>query len=122
MYQKAWKLFRQLKSGKITPLFINKTQRLQFKTWYPAEAHPTPGYKFRPYWHCTDIPVAPHLSEKNRIWLPIVMKGFEKFKRPLNQGGMWYLAHNIMIFEHEIEAFQALELFESEQLKEPSGN
>ena len=40
---KAYKLFRVLKSGEITPLFINKTKRLPIGEWMPAEAHRTKG-------------------------------------------------------------------------------
>jgi hypothetical protein len=39
----VYKLFRQLKNGDITPLFINKTKRLPFNEWMNAESHPTKG-------------------------------------------------------------------------------
>lgn len=63
----AYKLFRQLKSGDITSLFINKTERLEKNKWLQAKPYPTDGYKFRPYWHCTEKPQAPHLSLKGRV-------------------------------------------------------
>lgn len=95
----AYKLFRKLKSGEITSLFINKSQRLQYNTWLEAEEHPTKGFKFRPQWHCTCEPSAPHLSEKGRVWKRVEMVDYEEFKRPNSQGGLWYLAKKIKILE-----------------------
>jgi len=95
----AYKLFRQLKSGEITSLFIDNKRRLPIGKWIKAENHPTKGYKVRPFWHCTAQPAAPHLSTKNRIWLRIKMKDFEVLDRPEHQGGKWYLAKKILILE-----------------------
>ena len=95
----AYKLFRKLKNGTITSLFINKKVPLQFNTWLEAECHPTKGFKVRPYWHCTSEPIAPHLSEKNRVWLKVEMEDYQEFKRPQSQGGLWYLAGKIRILE-----------------------
>ena len=78
----SYKLFRQLKSGEITSLFINKKERLQKGVWMEAQEFPTKGFKFRPFWHCTEKPEAPHLSEKNRVWLKVEMEDFEIFERP----------------------------------------
>jgi len=94
---KAYKLFRQLKNGDITSLFINKKERLVYNTWLKAESYPTKGFALRPYWHCTSQPNAPHLSEKGRIWMEVEMRGIQEFERPVNQGGLWYLADNIKI-------------------------
>ena len=94
----AYKLFRKLKDGNITSLFINNTRRLPVNEWLEAENIPTKNFKIRPYWHCTGSPIAPHLSMKNRVWMkveiednPIVMN------RPEKQGGVWYLAKRIKI-------------------------
>lgn len=95
----AYKLFRQLKSGELTSLFINKKERLEHNKWLEAESHPTKGYAYRPFWHCTSEPVAPHLSEKGRVWVKVEMGDFEEFQRPSNQGGLWYLAKKIKIIE-----------------------
>ena len=95
----AYKLFRVLKDGNITPLFIDKTNRLPIGEWLQAESHPTKGYTYRPFWHCTNQPVAPHLSEKGRAWYMIEMIGFIEQKRPESQGGLWYLANKIRIIE-----------------------
>jgi hypothetical protein len=96
---KAYKLFRVLKDGSITPLFINKKQRLKIGEWMVAENHPTKGYKERPFWHCTAEPHAPHLSYNNRAWFEIEMKNHTEFMRPQNQGGKWYLANEIKIIK-----------------------
>jgi hypothetical protein len=95
----AYKLVRKLKDGNITPLFINKSFRIPFNTWLEAESHPTKGFKERPFWHCTSQPVAPHLSEKNRVWVKMEIEDFEEFKRPNNQGGLWYLAKKVKFLE-----------------------
>jgi len=96
---KAYKLFRVLKNGEIAPLFINKKARLPLNVWLDAESHPTKGYKFRPHWHCTSESTAPHLSEKDRAWFEIEMDDFIEYKRPDNQGGLWFLANRIKIIK-----------------------
>lgn len=95
----VYKLFRQLKSGDITSLFINKKRRLKSNEWLEAESFPTKGYILRPYWHCTDKPFAPHLSLKNRIWKQVEIKEYIEFNRPEHQGGKWYLAKQIKILD-----------------------
>ena len=72
----AYKLVRQLKNGDITPLFINKTKRIEFNKWIDAECHPTKGFAVRPFWHCTSKPIAPHLSERNRVWVQVEIKDY----------------------------------------------
>lgn len=54
-----------MKSGVMSPLFINKSFRIPFNEWLEAESHPTKGFKVRVYWHCTSEPNAPHLSTKD---------------------------------------------------------
>ncbi len=95
----AYKLFRVLKDGNITPLFIDKTNRLPIGEWLKAESHPTKGYKYRPFWHCTNQPVAPHLTEKGRVWYMVEIEEFEEQKRPEHQGGLWFLANRMKIIE-----------------------
>jgi hypothetical protein len=94
---KAWKLLRQMKDGSLSPLFINKKQRLQSDIWYPAEAHKTKGFAFRPGWHTCKEPVAPHLSNKGRVWKQVEIQDFVDIKRPESQGGVWYLANKMRI-------------------------
>ena len=96
---KAYKLFRELKNGELSPLFINKKARLPINKWLKAECHPTKGYKIRPFWHCTSNPVAPHLSMNNRVWCQVEMIGHTEFKRPSSQGGLWFLAKKIKIIK-----------------------
>jgi hypothetical protein len=98
---KVYKLFRVLKNGEISSLFINKTTRLPIGEWLEAQSFPTNGYKYRPYWHCTRAPKAPHLSEKNRAWYAVEIEDFTEQKRPENQGGIWYLANRLKIL-HKI--------------------
>lgn len=96
----AYKLFRVLKNGDISPLFINKKQRLSLNTWIPAEKnHKTNGYVYRPFWHCTLTPNAPHLTEKGRAWYEIEIKDYKEYKKPKHQGGTWLLADSIKILK-----------------------
>ncbi len=88
-----------MKSGDITPLFINKSFRIPFNEWLEAESHPTKGFKVRPYWHCTSEPNAPHLSTKDRVWVKVEIQDYEEFQRPNNQGGLWFLAKRIKFIE-----------------------
>jgi len=95
----AYKLFRTLKSGEISSLFINKKERLPLDKWLKAEKHKTKGFAFRPGWHCTAKPEAPHLSMKDRKWFKVEITDYTEFKRPKSQGGLWYLANNMRILE-----------------------
>ena len=94
---KAYKLFRKRKNGTLGPLFINKKLVVIPKQWMLAKPHRTKGFKFRPGWHCCSSPSAPHLSMKGRVWCEVEIKDFEKIVRPLNQGGLWYLAKNLKL-------------------------
>jgi hypothetical protein len=96
---KAYKLFRVRKDGSIGSLFINRKAKLEVGKWLKAENFPTSGFTHRPYWHCTKNPIAPHLSEKDRMWYRIEMTNFTKMIRPANQGGIWYLAGKIRIIK-----------------------
>lgn len=95
----AYKLFRRKKNGDLTSLFINKNEVYPFNVWMVAQCYPTSGYAIRPYWHCTSAPLAPHLSMKNRVWVEIEMDEYTEFKRPISQGGMWYLAKKIKLLK-----------------------
>ncbi len=98
----AWKLFRELKTGEITSLFINKCVRLPINEWLEGDCYPTKGFAVRPGWHCTAQPVAPHLkmrlaSGEKRVWKKVLMLDYTEELRPENQGGLWYLANKIKI-------------------------
>lgn len=93
----AYKLFREMKNGSIAPLFINKKLRIKLNEWMDAEAHETKGFAFRPGWHCTEVPVAPHLSEKGRAWYKIEIEDYRSYARPESQGGTWLLANKIKV-------------------------
>ena len=95
----AYKLVRQLKSGKLTPLFINKTQEIKFNKWFKSKCYPTKGFKVSQGWHCTSTPNAPHLSPKGRVWVKVEIDDYEEMQRPQSQGGLWYLADKIRFLE-----------------------
>jgi len=98
----VYKLFRVLATGELTSLFIDKTTRLPLDLMMQAEEHPTKGYKFRPYWHCTATPKAPHLSDVGRAWYKVEIEDYEVMDRPEHQGGTWYLASRMRIIEEVI--------------------
>jgi hypothetical protein len=95
----AYKLFRELKNGDISPLFINKRLRLKYDTWYEAECHPTKGFAVRPGWHASLLKRAPHLSKKNRVWKRVEVEDCELYQRPANQGGVWVLAKRMKVMQ-----------------------
>ena len=95
----AYKLVRKLKDGSLSPLFINKKMRISLDKWYDAECHPTKGFAVREGWHCTSKPEAPHLSEKNRVWVRVHILDWTEHKRPDSQGGLWYTANKIKFLE-----------------------
>lgn len=98
----AYKLFRELKSGEITSLFINKSRKLPYDKWLDSSCYPTKGFAVRAGWHCTESPNAPHLSMKLksgeiRVWKKVLIEDYKEFKRPENQGGLWFLAKKMKI-------------------------
>ena len=95
----GYKLFRLRKDGSLGPLFINRTQVIEVGKTYDAEAHRTKGYAFRPGWHLTLKPVAPHLSTRGRVWCRVKFFGGRKMQRPKNQGGTWILADKLKVLE-----------------------
>lgn len=94
-----YKLFRLKKNNKITSLFINKSKELELGKWLKSKKYPTKGFAIRPGWHCTEKPIAPHLSLKGRIWYKIQAKNLIEKKVPKNQGNKWYIAKEIKILE-----------------------
>jgi hypothetical protein len=94
---KAYKLLRVRKDGTVGPLFINQRQRIPVGEWLNAEPHRTKGYAFRPGWHCTATPNAPHLTTKGRVWYEVRIMGFVRHKRPQYQGNLWFLAQQMKL-------------------------
>ena len=88
-----------MRDGSLSPLFINKKSRLPMNYWMQAESHKTNGFAFRKGWHCTLRPIAPHLSEKNRVWVKVEIANYATYKRPESQGGTWVLAQQMKILE-----------------------
>jgi hypothetical protein len=95
----AYKLIRKMKDGSLAPLFINKKSRIPIGEWLEAENHPTKGFSVRKGWHCTLTPVAPHLSEKGRVWVQVEVEDTELYNRPESQGGMWVLAQRMKVIK-----------------------
>ena len=93
----AYKLMRKLKDGNLSPLFINKKSRIPIGVWLEADVYPTNGFAVRKGWHCTLNPIAPHLSQKNRVWVKVKLKNFVHYNRPESQGGTWVLAQKMMV-------------------------
>ena len=96
---RAYKLLRKRKNGTLAPLFINKRLVIKLNEWMQAESHPTKGYSYRPFWHCTQKPEAKHLSTKGRVWCKVEIEDFTEMQRPVTQGGKWYLASRIRIIK-----------------------
>jgi hypothetical protein len=98
MIKQAYKLFNIRKDGSIGPLFINKKYRIPMNKWIEAESHPTPGYAYRPGWHCTHLPAAPHLKMlENRRWYSVEIQDYTSFTRPEHQGGEWFIAQRMRV-------------------------
>lgn len=96
----AYKLFRLRKDGSIGPLFIDASAKLPAGVWMKARHDVSKkGFAYRPGWHCCSKPVAPHLSEKGRVWFKVEIVDYKEIKRPAAQGGVWYLAEHIRIIE-----------------------
>lgn len=93
----AYKLVRKMKDGSLKPLFINKTVPMKVGEWMDSECHPTKGFKTRQGWHCTLTPQAPHLSEKNRVWVRVEVEDYVEYNRPESQGSTWILAQRMKI-------------------------
>lgn len=95
----GYKLFRVRADGSIGPLFINRRLRVPVGVWLPAEDHPTPGYAYRPGWHATEAPQAPHLRTcgPDRAWFAVELRGVTRYARPESQGGTWLLASALRV-------------------------
>ncbi len=96
----GWKLFKLRKNGTLGSLFINARAVLPVGEWMDCEdCHEKKGFAYRPFWHCCYQPLAPHLSEKGRVWRRVAMVGVTKMERPEPQGGAWCLVNRIKILE-----------------------
>ena len=95
---RAYKLLRVRKDGSIGPLFIDARQRILAGEWLQAKhgLH-VKGFAYRPGWHATVRPIAPHLSEVGRRWFHVEIEGITRFKRPDKQGGLWYIAERMKL-------------------------
>jgi hypothetical protein len=96
---RAYKLFRLRKDGSLGSLYINKKEKLQVGIWLVAKEYPTKGYSTRKGWHTLAKPDAPHLKKTGRIWIPVEIQKYKSINRPVNQGGLWYIAQRMRILE-----------------------
>lgn len=95
---KAYKLVRVRKDGTIGSLFANRRQRHPVGVWLEAKPHRTSGLAFRPGWHCTYKPEAPHLKMMDdRQWWEVDVDGVVELQRPAHQGGAWVLAERMRL-------------------------
>lgn len=97
MPQLAYKLVSKKRDRSLGSLFINRKARFPFNQWLEAECFPTKGFAVRPGFHCTLVPVAPHLSTEGRVWIEVLVEDFRYFDRPESQGGTWVLANRMMV-------------------------
>lgn len=58
----GYKLFEEDSSGRLFPLFIDKTNEVPYGEWCHAKYKPTKGFAKRGGWHIGDIPDAPWLK------------------------------------------------------------
>jgi hypothetical protein len=101
----AYKLFRKMSDGSISPLFFDQRLRLPVGEWIAARLDLVKkGYKTRPGWHCCMSPDAPHLTEKDRVWCKIKIRDYTVEHRPDSQGGDWLIANHIKVIKELGEA------------------
>jgi hypothetical protein len=98
----GFKLMRKRKDGTLGPLFINVRQRVPIGEWLQAKGYKAKGYAYRPGWHILPTPHAPHLSEKDRVWVKVEFEDYTEHERPAAQGGKWYLANRMRVL-YEVE-------------------
>jgi hypothetical protein len=96
----GYKLLRKRRNGTLGPLFINRQQVVPIGEWLDAEAHRTKGYAYRPGWHATLRPIAPHLRQDgDRVWCLVELAGCREYSRPESQGGTWVLAARMRVLQ-----------------------
>ena len=88
----AYKLMRVRRDGTLGSLFINRGFVIPVGEWLEAEDHETKGYAYRPGWHCSVVPSAPHLKEDGRTWFKVEVQDYYMLARPKHQGGVWLIA------------------------------
>lgn len=107
----GYKLLRLRKNNTLGPLFINRKQIIPLGITLQAESHRTPKFKYRPGWHITNSPIAPHLSKKNRVWAKVEFHDFIGLHRPASQGGLWFLAQKMKLIsilsDYEVNQWQS---------------
>jgi hypothetical protein len=100
---KAYKLIKVRKDGSLGPLFIDAKKRLPVGKWMNYQAIKRKGFAFRPGFHCTAKPIAPHLkkilkSGEIREWWEVEIEDDAvPHQRPREQGGLWFTAKRMKL-------------------------
>ena len=75
----GYKLFEMdMRTNKLYPLFIGKTEETKVGEWVHAEFIPTKGFAVRAGWHLGLIPSAPHLIGADGTYKSKRGKNFER--------------------------------------------
>lgn len=65
-----------------------------------AKMHNPKKLAYRPGWHTTEKPFAPHIKEKeNRRWYKVEISDYYELNRPQFQGGKWFIAQKMKVIE-----------------------
>lgn len=105
---KVYKKVRQLKDGKLYPLFIDKKKPFEIGVRLRSEYHPTKGFAERSIgqdengnelggFHSTPQPEASWIADElksgeKRVWIECEAENVHEYKRPQ---GIWYLSEYI---------------------------
>lgn len=105
---RVYKKVRQLKDGKLYPLFIDKRKVFEFGKRVRAEYHPTKGFAERSMgkdengneiggWHSCPEPKADWIADElsngeKRVWIECEAENVVEYERPQ---GIWYLSEFI---------------------------
>lgn len=101
----AYKLLRLRRDGTLGPLFVGRSTVIPVAVrQYARYDLPHPGLAHRPGFHCTAIPFAPHIAMRltngeQRVWCAVDIYDYDTHRRPMSQGGIWYTAENMTVFE-----------------------
>ena len=96
----AYKIFKVRKDGSLGSLYCDTKAKYYLDKWYRSSPYYHPKLKFRPGFHATLKPYAPHIKiKKNRAWYKIDVEDYTFFDRPACQGGKWLVCKKMKILE-----------------------
>ena len=116
----GYKLFRVRKDGTLGPLFIDRTLVYKDNVWMKARAVPTKGFAFRPGFHATHAPDAPHLKTEGREWRKVLLCEAVPHLRPASQGGLWYTAQHMKVLPKEDLIVKVNDRLQGRDVNDPS--